>query len=99
VLAQGLASRIDRPVIPDLLVRRRATKVQDGMGPEARYANLVDAITLNPRHGAAVAGRPVLLVDDVMTSGATLDACARACLAAGATEISVMVLARVTRDG
>lgn len=99
VLAQALAARMDRPVFPDLLVRRRATKAQDGMGPDARYANLADAITVTPRHADALACQRVLLVDDVMTSGATLDACARACLAAGAAEISVMVLARVTRDG
>lgn len=99
VLSLGFAARIDRPVCPDLLVRHRATRVQDGMDPDARYANLADAITVMPRHRALVTGRRVLLVDDVMTSGATLDACARACLAAGAAEISVMVLARVTRDG
>lgn len=99
VLALAFAARIDRPACPDLLVRQRATRVQDGMGPDDRFANLADAITVAHRHRARVAGRHVLLVDDVMTSGATLDACARACLAAGAAEISVMVLARVTRDG
>ncbi len=99
VLALAFAARVDRPVCPDLMVRRRATRVQDGMGPDDRFANLADAITVAPRHAPGLAGRHVLLVDDVMTSGATLDACARACVAAGAAEISVMVLARVTRDG
>jgi predicted amidophosphoribosyltransferase len=56
------------------------------------------AITLNPRWAAAVAGKPVLLVDDVMTSGATLAAATEACLAGGASTVSVLVLARVAKE-
>ncbi|MCE8468351.1 ComF family protein, partial [Rhodovulum sulfidophilum] len=50
-----------------------------------------------PRHRGRVAGRTVLLIDDVMTSGATLGAAAGACLAAGAAEVRVLVLARVAK--
>jgi predicted amidophosphoribosyltransferase len=53
-----------------------------------------DAIVPHPRRGAALDGRPVLLVDDVMTSDATLSACAEAARAAGAQDVRVLVVAR-----
>ncbi len=84
---------------PDLLRRTRSTGSQEGRSADARFANLVDAITLHPRRAGLVAGRHILLVDDVMTSGATLAAAAEACLAGGAAEISVLCLTRVAKDG
>ncbi len=83
---------------PDLLIRRRPTPSQEGRDREARFANLHDAITTHPRRAARVEGREVLLVDDVMTSGATFAAAAEACIAAGATGIFVLALARVAKD-
>ncbi len=82
---------------PDLLLRRRATQAQTG-GRDARFANLVAAIAVNPRHSAQMTGRHILLIDDVMTSGATFAAAADACLAAGAAQVSTLVLARVVKD-
>jgi predicted amidophosphoribosyltransferase len=84
---------------PDLLLRRRNTRSQEGRDREARFRNVAEAFRLNPRHAALIKGKPVLLVDDVMTSGATLAAGAEACLAAGAAQVSVLVLARVAKDG
>lgn len=80
---------------PDLLVRRRATAVQDGLDRPARYANLSGTLEIAPRRRAMVAARSVLLVDDVLTSGATLTAATEACQAAGAREVAVLTLARV----
>jgi predicted amidophosphoribosyltransferase len=97
-LAQAIARIAPVAFVPDALVRTRATQVQDGMGQEARFVNLADAITPHPRHGARLRDAEVLLVDDVMTSGATLAAAAEAALAAGAREVCVLVLARVARD-
>jgi len=82
----------------DLLVRRRHTPMQEHRGMAERFANQQDALAVHPRHAAAVAGRPVLLVDDVMASGATIHAAALALLAAGSGPVSVAVLARAVKD-
>ncbi|SNR38749.1 ComF family protein [Paracoccus sediminis] len=84
--------------LPDLLLRRRHTPGQDHRGVSDRFANIAGALAVNPRRAAAVAGRPVLLVDDVMASGATMSAAADALLAAGSGPIFVAVLARAVRD-
>ena len=98
VLANALGRAAGVEVCPDLLQRIRPTPPQDGMTVAQRIDNVAGAIRLNPRQAARAPGRTVLLVDDVMTSGATLAACARVLLAAGASEVRVLVLARVVRD-
>jgi predicted amidophosphoribosyltransferase len=90
--AQGAAH------LPDLLLRRRHTAGQDHRGVGDRFANIAGAIAVNPRRVAAVQGRPVLLVDDVMASGATMAAATEALLAAGSGPVSVAVLARAVKD-
>jgi ComF family protein len=99
LLSARLARETGLGHVPDLLVRRRATGTQDGKSRDGRFANVAQALSLHPRHAATVAGRPVLLVDDVMTSGATLAAAADAILAAGAGPVHVITLARVGHDG
>ncbi len=98
VLGRAMAKILGLPFHPDLLRRPAATHSQDGLGHAARAANLAGAIEANGKRAALLAGRPVLLVDDVMTSGATLDAATRACLAAGLGPVRVMTLARVAKD-
>lgn len=83
--------------LPDLLIRKRHTEGQDHRSVSDRFANIEGAIAVNPRRAARVEGRAVLLVDDVMTSGATLAAAAEALLAAGSGPISVAVLARAVK--
>ena len=83
---------------PDLMQRRRNTRSQEGRDRPGRFRNVSDAFRVHPRHAARIKDRPVLLVDDVMTSGATLAAGAEACRAAGAASVSVLVLARVAKD-
>jgi predicted amidophosphoribosyltransferase len=99
LLAGGLARLAGLDHCPDLLQRQRRTPTQDGRGREARFANLQGAIRIHPRRRALLAERPVMLVDDVMTSGATLAAAAEACLAAGASRVVVAALARVAKEG
>jgi ComF family protein len=98
LLAQRIGAVTGVQVVPDALVRPRATKALDGHSKDARFAALGGAIRPHPKRRAMLKGRQVLLVDDVMTTGATLAACTDALRAAGAGDVSVLVLARVTKD-
>lgn len=94
LLAQALARLSGRPVSPALLLRRRATAPLADLSARARARALAGAISVNPRHAARLSGRRVLLIDDVLTSGATANACAEALLAAGAAGVDVLTAAR-----
>jgi len=98
LLAHELAQQVHLNMVPDALIRTRFTGTQDGRSRRARFANMQGAIHAHPRRSARLAGRHVLLVDDVMTSGATLAAAAEACFAAGADDVDVVVLARVGHE-
>ncbi len=98
LLAQHLAAQTGLAQCPDLLVRVRRTRVLDGKGAAQRFADLDGAVRVHPGRRHRIAGRTVLLVDDVMTSGATFSACANACLEAGAAEVRVIALARVAKE-
>lgn len=98
LLADGLARRAGLAHCPDLLLRTRATGTQDGRGRAARFANVQDAFRVHPRRVELARGRDILLVDDVMTSGASLAAATDALLAAGARGVSIAVLARVAKE-
>lgn len=97
LLAQAIAKRRGLAFCPDSLVRHRRTVSLDGKSRDARFAELSDAISVRSGHAARLRDRPVLLVDDVMTSGATLAACAVACHHAQCREIYISVLARVAK--
>ncbi|KIC20578.1 ComF family protein [Leisingera sp. ANG-Vp] len=97
LLTDALAKRSGLEHCPDLLLRTRKTPALEGKTRDQRYQLLGPAITAHPRRQERIKGRAVLIVDDVMTSGATLSACTDACLLAGAAEVRVAVLARVTQ--
>lgn len=94
-LAKRLSRLSGRPAAVDLLRRTRATIPQEGMTREARAENQGGAYAVTPRWRARVEGKAVVLVDDVLTSGATFGACAEALRGAGAARIDVLALARV----
>ncbi len=79
----------------DILARVRATEQQVGLSRAQRASNVQGAFEVSRERRGEVAGRRVILVDDVLTSGATLDACARALLRAKAAQVDVLVFARV----
>lgn len=97
LLAEALAAELSLDWCADLLQRRAATPSLEGKSREERYETLGGMITLPEWRSQLIEGRRVLLVDDVMTSGATLSAAAEACLAAGADEVCVSVLARAAK--
>jgi len=97
LLALGIARRSDKPVVVDLLKRLRATPSQAGLGARERRRNVARAVAVNPRRQAALKAKRVLLIDDVLTTGATVDTCVRALKAAGAASVDVLTLARVVR--
>lgn len=78
-----------------VLVRRRATPVLRGMGPRERHRAVAGAFAVDPARRAAIAGRHVVLVDDVHTSCATAGACTDALLAAGAERVTILAWSRV----
>lgn len=84
--------------MPDLLVRHRHTPAQDHRSLGERFVNLENALAVRGRRVPALQGRTVLLIDDVMTSGATLATASEVLLQAGAASISVAVLARAVKD-
>jgi ComF family protein len=98
LLAAQLARLSGLPWSPSVLRRRRATASQQGLGAAARRANVTStAFSVPQRRRAAVEGRRILLIDDVLTTGATLGACTRVLLAAGCARVDVLVLARVVK--
>ena len=98
VLAARLARLTGLPHAPLLLERRRATPSQGVAGSaKARRRNVLGAFRVRPEEQPRLRNRNVLVVDDVFTTGATVEACARALKRAGAARVHVVSLARVVR--
>lgn len=96
LLAHAVHAAGGPPVAADGLVRRRRTPAQGHLGPDARARNVRGAFALHP--GREVRGRRVVIVDDVMTTGATAAECARVLRRGGAASVGVLTLARVLRE-
>jgi ComF family protein len=94
-LAVAISNICGVPVQHDALKRMRATPQQVGLSKTERAGNVQGAFRVPADKKAVVAGRRLVLIDDVLTSGATVDACARTLLRAGAAHVDVLVFARV----
>ena len=98
LLAQAVARTAGVPVAVDLLARRRPTPSQGHLSAmAARRRNVRGAFAVRPGRAELVKDRRIVLVDDVLTTGATAESCARTLLRAGAAAVDVLVLARVVR--
>jgi len=98
-LAHSISKRKGIAVADHALVRARATQPQFGLPRERRAENVQGAFRVPPEKRIEIRGRKVILVDDVLTTGATADACTKALLRAGALRVDVLVLARVVDGG
>jgi ComF family protein len=94
-LAGTISAASGVPVLHGAIVRVRATPQQVGLSKTERADNVQGAFRVPPEQKAHVAGKRLILIDDVLTSGATADTCARALLRAGAAHVDVLVFARV----
>jgi ComF family protein len=95
LLAETIAKAGGKPVAHGALKRVKATPQQVGLGRSERAQNVQGAFRVPDEGKGEVAGRRLLLIDDVLTSGATVDACARALLRGGAAAVDVLTFARV----
>jgi ComF family protein len=95
LLAKSLGAVTQKPVLPDGLLRMRATPTQGHMNRKERQANVKGAFAVNPKHQERINGKTVILIDDVLTTGATLNECSQTLLDAGAKSVKVLTLARV----
>jgi ComF family protein len=95
LLARELAQARGAQLLVDGLLRKKATPMLGGLGRKARERALSGAIAVHPRRAAMLKGRKVLLVDDVLTSGATSATCVSALRRAGASQVSIACFARV----
>jgi len=98
VLGGELSRQTGIPTDPLLLTRTRSTRSQVGMTRDQRRRNVAGAFAVPARRRAALRGRNVLLIDDVITTGATVEACARTLKRAGAARVDVLALALVTGE-
>jgi ComF family protein len=98
LLAYGLAREAGVPCLPSVLVRARSTRPQMRLDRSERKRNVKGAFEVAPAWLHAVKGKRILLVDDVVTTGATVEICARTLLDAGAAQVDVVALARTVKE-
>lgn len=97
-LTQSIARQTGTLALVDALSRKRNTPSQGGLTAKQRRRNVAGAFEVRQSRQSRLKGSTVTLVDDVLTTGATLAACTKALQRAGVTRVNVLVLARVVRE-
>ena len=97
-LAQAVGRKSRTLTLVDGLIRTRSTETQNGKSMRQRHQNVAGAFTVRQSRAKRINGARITLVDDVLTTGATASACAKALLRAGAETVHVLTLARVVRE-
>jgi len=98
LLAGALGKQCGLPVLHEALTRIKKQIPQEGLTRKEREKNVQGAFAVQPKHANQVRGKTLVLVDDVMTTGATLNECTRALLEAGARDVYVLTLARTLKE-
>lgn len=98
MLAKSLAEGAGKPMLSDILIRKRHTPTQGHLSPAARRRNVEGAFRTNPDRLPEIVGCRLLLIDDVLTTGATVNAAARRLKRDGAAAVDVLTFARVVRE-
>lgn len=99
LLARQVGAHLGIPAHPNLLERTHHTQRLMSLSAEDRMLHIKEAFQVNEQHALALRNRHVAIVDDVMTTGATLNACARTLLETGAKSVSAWVVARTPAPG
>ena len=94
LLAYALAKHCGLPVMPNALKRIKPTQPQTGLSRTEREKNVRGAFEVNTKYIGTIAGKSLLLIDDVMTTSATLQQCTKSLLKSGASTVNVLTLAR-----
>lgn len=97
LLARIVADEADRPFVPDALIRTRPTAHQVGLTADQRRRNVAGAFAVSAGWAGRFKGQRICLVDDVLTTGATAEACARVARRAGAERVDALTFARVAQ--
>lgn len=99
LIAYALSKETGIAVLPDGLKRIRSTPPQGHLSAKERYKNVRSAFAVTPEHAGTLKGKTVVIIDDVYTTGATVNECTKALKKAGVKAVHILTLARVARDG
>ncbi|TNE34695.1 MAG: ComF family protein [Alphaproteobacteria bacterium] len=97
LLALEIGRLAKRAVCPDMLLRIKPTRSQGGLSARARFRNVKGVFKANPLRLSQIEDQRILLIDDVYTTGATLEACSDCLLRTGAADVDVLTFSRVVR--
>jgi len=99
IMGRALAKSTGKEFIADALLRTRSTPPQGHLKAKERARNVRSAFEIHPKRRGQIAGKNIILIDDVYTTGATVRECTKALKKAGAADVSVLTLARVVKAG